>query len=150
MLNSEWYYCSNKEPVTNARKYIKVKITDIKPCNNDLPLKVFFCDENSSDTFYIYTVLSGTLNSTRRNQFQKIFSNDNPRDKYKNINASNWNAITISDVLLGMTQEEVKLSLGNPSEIKRIPTYNGLRLIWYYNSGKMIYFEDGLVKEIRK
>ena len=48
-----------------------------------------------------------------------------------------------------MTKAECKLSLGNPNEVKKIPTYSGLREQWIYNSGAYLYFVDGLLSEYR-
>ena len=49
----------------------------------------------------------------------------------------------------GMTKAECKLSLGNPDEVKKIPTYSGLREQWIYNSGAYLFFVDGLLTEYR-
>ncbi len=149
IMDNEWYNLDDT-PVFNSRKFIKVNIAGFKPGNDDMPIKILFSPVDDEKIYYVRGVLSGTLNATRRNQFFKLFSDNNPQDKYKNITSSNWNSIINSKPAIGMTQDEVKLCIGNPSEIKRIPTYSGLRLVWYYNAGTMIYFEDGLVKDIKK
>ena len=49
-----------------------------------------------------------------------------------------------------MTKEECRLSLGRPNEVKRIPTYEGLKEQWFYNTGAYLFFEDGLLTSFRQ
>ena len=39
--------------------------------------------------------------------------------------------------------------LGNPNEVKKIPTYSGLREQWIYNSGAYLFFVDDLLADYR-
>lgn len=68
--------------------------------------------------------------------------------QYKEIQDDAWEQITLGKVKTGMTKAECKLSLGNPNEVKKIPTYSGLREQWIYNSGAYLFFVDDLLAMI--
>ncbi|MDO5571641.1 MAG: hypothetical protein Q4F97_09310 [Bacteroidales bacterium] len=148
ILNSNWNTDTDSN-LLNAKKFVPVIVESVKPGNETNPVKIYFKDEKG-ETFFIYTMLSGTINSTSRLTFPKTFSFSDPRIKYKDINDEKWALITSGDLANGMNQNEIKLSIGKPNEIKRIPTYSGLKEQWNYNNGTMVFFEDGLVTKFRK
>ena len=93
-----------------------------------------------------------SLLSSSRSQyitFDRLFSFENPRLQYKEIQDDAWEQITLGKVKTGMTKAECKLSLGNPNEVKKIPTYSGLRERWIYNSGAYLFFVDDLLADYR-
>lgn len=148
ILTSEWE-SNNEEDLLEAQKLIPIEITAVKPGNEYFPVRIFFKNQNGKE-FSILTVLSGTLNSSSRLPFHKIFSFSDPRLNHKDISDDVWDLITKGKVKEGMTQPEVRLSIGKPTEINRIPTYSGLKEQWFYNSGMMLFFEDGKVSKFRK
>lgn len=148
ILTSEWL-SDNESDLLKTRKFIPVEVTSVEPGNTHYPVRFNFVDEQGT-SFSILSTLSGTLNSPSRMAFEKIFSFEDPKLKYKDIKEPNWVSITYGRINEGMTQQEVKLSIGKPTEIKRIPTYSGLKEQWFYNNGMMIFFEDGLVTKFRK
>ncbi|MEG1585768.1 MAG: hypothetical protein RR346_02715, partial [Bacteroidales bacterium] len=148
ILTSEWQ-AEDDSTLLHARKFIPVKITGVQPGDEFSPVRINFQD-HADRKFYILTTLSGTLNSSSRLRFPKIFSFTNPRMNHKDISDENWELITRGQLANGMIQSEVRLSIGKPSEINRIPTYSGLREQWLYNSGTMIQFQDGRITSFRR
>ncbi|MEG0948255.1 MAG: hypothetical protein RR212_02235 [Bacteroidales bacterium] len=148
ILTSEWK-SDQEELLKEARKFVAVEIVAVKPGDEYTPVTVIFKNQQGH-LFSIGTTLSGTLNAASRFKFHRIFSVSDPRLKYKDISDENWQLITEGNLANGMTQAEVRLSIGKPTEINRIPTYSGLREQWLYNSGTMISFQDGRITNFRK
>lgn len=148
ILSSEWQ-SPNDNLLKYARKFVPVKITNVIPGTAYIPVTILFQDQEGRN-YSIGVTLSGTLNTSSRYKFSRIFSFNNPREKYKEIEDSTWTLITEGKLTNGMTQQEVRLSIGKPSEINRIPTYSGLREQWLYNNGTMIQFQDGRIVSFRK
>lgn len=148
ILTSEWM-AEDEASLRNARKFVPVVITAVEPGNEYAPVNIRFQDQTGAE-FYIRTTLSGTLNSSSRYKFPRIFSFHDPRTKYKEIADETWKLITEGKLAVGMTQSEVRLSIGKPTNIDRIPTYSGLREQWLYNSGTMIQFQDGRITNFRQ
>jgi hypothetical protein len=145
---SDWD-ADKDEDLKFARKFIPVTITKVRAGNEILPVRIFFKDENEHQ-YSILTTLSGTLNNSSKYTFEKLFSFTNPQLKYKGILPEVWSAICAGKLTVGMTQNEVRLSIGRPTEIKRIPTYSGMHEQWSYSSGTMIYFQDGKITKFRQ
>ena len=82
--------------------------------------------------------------------FDRPFSYENPRNAHSEISDEVWTAITESRLLKGMTKSECRLSIGLPSEINKIPTYNGVKEQWLYNSGAYLFFSDGILEDFRQ
>lgn len=135
--------------VLDGNKYVPVTITAVTPGDEHFPVRIHF-DNEKGEPFSVLTHLSGTLNSISRLPFYKLFSFSDPRKKHKDINDENWKLITEGKITIGMTQAEVRLSLGKPADINRIPTYSGLKEQWFYKSGAMVFFEDSRVTTFRK
>lgn len=148
ILTSEWK-SEQKDLLKEVRKFVPVQITAVKPGDEYTPVNIIFKNQ-AGHSFSIGTTLSGTLNTASRFKFHRIFSFSDPRLKYKEISDENWQLITEGNLANGMTQSEVRLSIGKPTEINRIPTYSGLREQWLYNSGTMISFQDGRITNFRK
>lgn len=60
------------------------------------------------------------------------------------VKTQHWDEIVKGHIQKGMTPVEVKLSKGNPSRISENPQ----RIVWTYESGTIIMFENGLVTGI--
>ena len=54
-------------------------------------------------------------------------------------------AILDREVQIGMTDEQVKLSWGNPGKINRTVTVNHVREQWVYGSSTYLYFDNGVL-----
>ena len=140
-----WY--DREGEAIDGRKLIPVEVIDVLPGNNVLPVEVWFKDDKGNEAGVFMSLL--TSSRSQYITFDRLFSFADPRLQYKEIQDEAWEQITLSRVKKGMTKAECKLSLGNPNEVKKIPTYSGLREQWIYNSGAYLYFVDGLLSEYR-
>lgn len=140
-----WY--NEKSEAIEGRKLIPVRVVDIRPGNNVLPVEVWFEDDKGNQAGVFMSLLSSSR--SQYITFDRLFSFENPRLQYKEIQDDAWEQITLGKVKTGMTKAECKLSLGNPNEVKKIPTYSGLREQWIYNSGAYLFFVDDLLADYR-
>ncbi len=143
--SSMWYNAEGK--AIEGRKLVPVKVLDVRPGNNVLPVEVWFEDDRGNQAGVYMSLLSSSR--SQYITFDRLFSFENPRLQYKQIEDEAWEQITRGRVKAGMTKDECKLSLGNPHEVKKIPTYSGLREQWIYNSGAYLFFVDGLLSDYR-
>lgn len=146
ILTNQWYNESG-EPIP-GRHYVPVQITAVEPGNNVLPLALLFVDEKNTHA-RVYISTKSSLH-TQLLSFDRLFSYDNPRKAHSDISDEIWAAITEGRLLKGMTKNECRLSIGTPAEIKKIPTYSGLKEQWLYNSGTYLFFSDGILEEFRE
>ena len=138
-----WYDLN--EEMTAGRKFVEVRIDSVLPGNKVFPLKVMFTDIEARRKAMLWMTAGGTVLKNR--SFDALFSLTDLRKRYPDIESDVWQCIVASKVKTGMTKDEVRLSLGNPSSINQRPTYEGVREYWYYPDGRYLYFEDGLLVE---
>ena len=81
--------------------------------------------------------------------FPSLVSIYDPKLKYPQITAETWKLIQEGKVALGMTKEECKLSLGNPSEADSGHDWNNTIDVWSYPDGTCLHFQDGLLVNFR-
>ena len=74
----------------------------------------------------------------------KILSNDDPKLAH-NWPEGVWTAIESGKALPGMTTEQVRLSLGEPTSISQTVATGRTREQWAYSDGKFFYFYDGVL-----
>ena len=74
----------------------------------------------------------------------KILSNDDPKLAH-NWPEGIWTAIESGKALPGMTTEQVRLSLGEPTSVSQTVTAGRTREQWAYSDGKFFYFYDGVL-----
>ena len=131
---------------TIGTRYQQVNILNVLPATESTPFRVFFTDEEGHYNSVLMTV--GDLTTSRRN-FETIFSLENPRLKYKQIDDSTWNLICHGKVREGMSREECKLALGAPDSFIQIPSSGGLVERWSFANGSFLVFEDGILSRFR-
>lgn len=125
-----------------GKKFQKVRIEDVYPGNTFFPLLVKFSQSDGQPGFLLMNV--GSSGNESRS-FGKLFSLTDPRNNYKNISDEVWRAIQSEQVRLGMTKEECRLSLGNPSDVNTGHNYSNAVEVWYYPYGSYLQFVDGLL-----
>ena len=138
-----WYDLN--EEMTAGRKFVGVRIDSVLPGNKVFPLKVMFTDIEARRKAMLWMTAGGTVLKNR--SFDALFSLTDLRKRFPDIESDVWQCIVAGKVKTGMTKDEVRLSLGNPSSINQRPTYEGVREYWYYPDGRYLYFEDGLLVE---
>lgn len=133
---------SMMQSIANGRRYIPVKITSVTAGNANYPLCIGITDAAGQRSFVAMT--AGEGRSATRN-FDKIFTLTDPRTLYPTITDANWDAITRSQVIAGMTLEECRLSLGSPTDLHKWHNGGSYFERWTYDNGAYLIFEDGLL-----
>lgn len=129
----------------DGRKFEKVRIIGVTPGDDVFPMKVRFRDEADEEAYIMINF--DNVGGNSRN-FANMFSLSDPRLSYKDISSSNWEKIRRGEVAEGMTKKEVRLSLGNPTEVNTGHDYSHVLLIWGYPDGMVLYFVDGTLRSI--
>ncbi len=145
VLTSIWY--DENETVSYQRKYVPVTIVDASPGNHVYPVKLTF-KNSSGDRYLMFMSMSENPKAPRG--FASLFSFENPRLRYPDIDDDIWRNIINGKVVAGMTRDECRLSLGSPADISRRPGYNGVSELWLYDNGSYLMFQDGLLQESSK
>lgn len=128
-------------------KFSKVKILDVMPGNLSFPLKIRFADEKGENA-YIWMNFGNSGNESR--SFSHLFSMKDIRSGYPSISDEVWSLIQQSSVASGMTKEECKLALGNPTDVNSGHDYSRTLEIWQYPDGTYLQFADGILVNYRK
>lgn len=147
ILTAIWYD-RQQEQMVDGRHYIKVHIDSVLPGNSVLPLRVLF---TTADTHERAMVWMSNMSSTMHGRdFDALFAAADPHLLYPDISDDTWNLITRSQLQVGMTKEECRLSIGSPRSINEHPDQSALREYWYYDGGSYLYFVDGLLSQFRR
>ena len=142
-----WYDRVN-EQMMNGRHFIKVHIDSVLPGNAVFPLRVLFTAE-TNERAMVWLSCGGSSSMLGRD-FDSLFSLTDPHLSYPAITGENWELITRSRVVEGMTKEECRLALGKPNSINENPDPSGMKEYWYYDGGSYLYFVDGLLNQFRR
>lgn len=140
-----WYDITGER--INGKRFVPVTITDVTPGNNVFPLQIQILTEEG-ETAYMYMNYGNEDNESRA--FANLFSFTDIRKRYPNIDNETWQFISEGKVKVGMTKEEVKLALGNPSDLNSGHDYSQTLDIWRYDNGQVLWFEDGRLVKIRR
>ena len=131
----------------NGRKFVEVTITDVMPGDMVFPLWVKFTSAETPEA-YMYMNLGNADNESRA--FHNLFSLTDVRRHYPNIDDETWEYISPGKVKEGMTKDEVRLSMGNPTDLRSGHDYSQTLDIWGYENGTVLWFEDGRIVRIRQ
>lgn len=132
----------------DGRQFIAVTVTDVKPGNKALPLRVEFTAADTRQRAFVY--MSAPGHEMHARDFDSLFSTADLRLSYPEISDARWTLITRGRVEADMTKEECRLALGAPKSINRLPDQTGLREYWHYDGGNYLFFVDGLLKQFRQ
>ena len=143
---ANWY--SVDEVEKRGRRLIPVTIVCVDAGNKVFPLSIIF-KAKDGELAKVYTTMFNARYTSQYSTFDKLFTFDNPRDKYPQIKDDIWELITQSNVTLGMTKDECQISLGLPDKVDQIPEYSGLRERRSYKTGTYLVFKDGLLVKFR-
>lgn len=146
-----WYDADGER--ADGRKYVPVEIVSVSAGRDSFPLLICFRPQQAADepnghlNYYMYMSLAESGADSR--PFAALFSLENPRKRHSGTTDANWELICSGQVGNGMTKEECRLSLGNPTETlgghDRMKTIE----IWRYDDGRVLRFEDGLLIDHR-
>lgn len=129
-----------------GKKYQAATIKNVLPGDSRFPLRIKF-ETPSAETYFISMDFGNRANESR--SFAKLFSLSDPRKSYPHISDENWEAICNETVRIGMTKDECRLSLGNPSEVNTGHDYSRALELWYYPNGAFLQFSDGILVNFR-
>ncbi len=104
--------------------------------------------ENRREPIFFYLDFNSSLSESR--PFRKLFSLSDPKLSYPQISDQVWNLIRAGRIAPGMTKDECKLSLGNPSDVNSGHDYNSTIDLWQYPDGTYLKFIDGVLVSFRK
>lgn len=140
-----WYDAQGNR--IDGLKYVEVTIVDVQPGDMVFPLRVELKTDDNESAF----VLMNFGNSgTESRSFHNLFSLTDIRKHYPNIEPETWKYISRGKVKEGMTKDEVKLALGNPTDLNSGHDYSQTLDIWSYENGRVLWFEDGRLVKIRQ
>lgn len=145
--SSLWY---NKEGHrTDGAKYVPVTIDSVIPGSLVFPAEVIFHDA-TGNVASMFMNLDNTASDSR--SFPNIFSLSDPRTRYPSVTDEVWTLIQHGRVRPGMTKEECRLSLGNPSDVASGHDWSQTLDIWRYDNGNYVFlrFEDGVLIDLRR
>lgn len=151
-----WYSATTHNLIQGLR-HIEVQIDSVAPGNENFAAAVFFSISDSGilaqlkerpHEYMVYMSIGNNRAATRN--FDTLFSFSDPRTAHPEIKDDVWELIIRSRVRNNMTRDEVRLALGSPASVERMPTYGGMIERWSYTDGVYLIFEDGFVTRFRQ
>lgn len=143
---SSLWYDENGERI-GGKKYVPVTITEVEPGNMIFPLRLRISD-GSGGTAYMFMNFGNS--DTESRAFHNLFFLTDIRKNYPAVEEETWNFISAGKVKYGMTKEECKLALGNPTDVNSGHDYSQTLDIWNYEDGTVLWFEDGRLTRFRQ
>ena len=140
-----WYDADGNR--IDGEKYVKGSVTDVSPGDMIFPLRLEIKTDEGK-TAYVYMNYGSDNNESR--SFGNLFSLNDIKRNYPHIEPEIWALISHGKVKVGMTKEECKLALGNPSDLNSGHDYSQTIDIWSYENGRVLWFEDGRLVKIRQ
>lgn len=141
-------YDGGGERIT-ASRYVGIKVDSVTPGTGDFPLRIWFDADTVPSSVPRYIKIDFNYGQTDSRQFSKIFSLSDPKLRYPAISDANWQKICDGRVAVGMTKEECRLALGNPSDAATGRDYSNTYDLWQYPDGRFLRFVDGLLHDYR-
>lgn len=129
-----------------GRKYVPLQIIEVTPGDMVFPLKLKVRADDGQEAF-LFMNFGNAENESR--SFHNLFSFTDIRKHYPSVDDETWNLICRGLVKEGMTKEECRLALGNPTDLNSGHDYSQTLDIWIYENGKALWFEDGRLVKIR-
>lgn len=142
------WYDSEKQNI-EGKKFVPVVIKSVRPGDQNFPFIIDFEDaEGHAALIYMNSKSANGLGAESRT-FPSLFSLTDPKLKYPAIDPEIWELIQQGKLREGMTKDECKLSLGNPTEVDAGHNWSNAIDIWRYKDGSFLHFENGLLVNYR-
>jgi hypothetical protein len=123
--------------MTQVKKFGPLKVVDVVPgWDEEKPVRFKLETPNGKQGF-VDLNLSGTnvpKEVRHMSRFENNLMAEDPRLKYK-WKADIWSAIEKGQVYTGMTEEQVKMSWGEPDKVARTAAGE----VWTYQSGSLVF-----------
>jgi hypothetical protein len=123
--------------MTQVKKFGPLKVVDVVPGWDEEKPARFKLETPDGKQGFVDLNLSGTnVQKEVRNmsRFEAHLLDENPRLKYK-WRADVWSAIEKEQVYPGMTEEQVKMSWGEPDKVTRTAAGE----VWTYTGGALVF-----------
>lgn len=141
------WYDANGNTISGTR-FTPVTIIDVLPGNEAFPLMIEFTDSDKH-AYMPMNMPDGHGNRGSRN-FGSLFALSDPKEQYPAILPEVWDLIRHGRVCEGMTKDECRLALGNPTDVDQGHNWNNLVDIWGYPDGTYLLFIDGRLSKTRR
>jgi len=122
-------------------KFVPVRIDSVTVGTEIAPLRVWFTQGNTQASFL--TSLPDSREKNMSTTIDRYLSVSDPYLSHRNITKAVWELIQKNQIQVGMTMEEVRLSLGRPLRFERFNGKSGAVERWYYSNGRILEFWDG-------
>ena len=123
--------------MTPVRKFGPLKVVDVVPgWDEEKPVR-FKLETPDGKQGFVDLNLSGTnvqKEVRHLSRFEDSLMTEDPRLKYK-WTAAVWSAIEKGQVYAGMTEEQVKMSWGEPEKVAR----TAAGAVWTYRAGSLVF-----------
>lgn len=126
-------------------KYAPVEVESVGPGIGVYPVRINF--RSGDIQAWLPVSLPGAGPESRR--FSRQFSLSDPRLRHPGITDENWNLIQRQRVVAGMTKNEARLALGNPSDVSQGHNSAMMYELWQYPDGSYLMFADGLLQRFK-
>lgn len=146
-LTPLWY--DDNGEIMAGRKYVPVRITSVEAGNSVFPFLISFTDADGNPAHLLMGTRSASGLGSETRTFPALFSLTDPKEKYPSILPEVWELICDGRVRTGMTKNECKLALGNPSEVDAGHNWSNTIDVWTYKDGTFLHFENGLLVNFR-
>lgn len=130
-----------------ACKFDRLRVRSVQPGDALFPVRVILDDERGEPVMMMMNYTSEMSDSRR---FAVLFSLHDRRRDYPHISDEVWELIRKGQVQTGMTKDECRLALGNPSGVDGGHTHSSTVDIWQYPDGVFLRFTDGRLVSFRK
>lgn len=127
-------------------RYVPVRISDVAVGSSLFPLRVRFLDGEGRPAWIYMNFGHGGKDSR---SLANLFSLTDIKKRYPQIDNEVWRLIQQGKLRAGMTKEECRLSVGNPTDVNSGHDWSRTLDLWQYADGKYLRFADGLLIDYR-
>jgi len=140
-LGAEFYTKFKAE----GKKYSKVKVINVGAGSENSPIKVVYENESGKEGEIEFCTCGSNLtyDNIESNYFDNHFLLKNPKDQYKGSQKF-WDLIQKSLIDIGMSEDDLYLSLGKPDDINETAT-SGLIITQYVYPHLFVYISKGVI-----
>lgn len=142
-----WYDAAGN--TIDGRKFVPITVTGVSAGTMLFPLRVEFVDDKGAAASVLMNVNGTSAIGSESRTLSGLFSLTDPKLRYPSIRPEVWVNICDGRVASGMTKDECKLALGNPTEVDTGHNWNSLLDVWQYSDGTYLQFQDGLLVNFR-
>lgn len=123
-----------------GRKFVPVTIKAVSPGTMVFPFRLDILDERGEPAMLYMNIRNSGVESRT---FENLFTLKDMKLRYPDILPEVWEYIQNGRLREGMTKEECKLSVGNPTDVSAGHDWDSTLDIWKYSNGSYLQFRDG-------